>query len=166
MKYIPLILLSLLVTGCVNAQSPNNVIDVSHKVIDIINVVEGGNHRFPMLIGSDSNSINNALRFDNRNESLNLTMYVLRPPIVEYISKYISTHCNSANNVNETTGFYFILKIYTKENTKTCYVIDIKPSKPYIEGLIKWIEISPYKGECKDILSNFERVIRYLNKYK
>lgn len=156
MKIMRTIIISLLTLALTTKMIAQN----SNKVINIISVMGVSNHFYPTLIGSDSTQIQRVIMEDNMNQSLNLGICLVRPSAVEYITKYICRHCDTINHINYKSKDYFIIYVYTKTSVHKCYIMEKAMSKPYFEGLIKWIENSPYKKECKKIIEDIRPYAR------
>lgn len=152
MKTIITLLLLLSLNSCSNAQCSNEIIRIYY-------FSGGGNYNYTTLIGSDSISINRLCQDENGYPMMCAKFYT-SPKTATYISKYISNHCNPINRINERTVSGFVIDLICKDHPKECFILGKIESKAYFEGLIKWIENSPYKKECKGIIEDFKPYVR------
>lgn len=124
-------------------------------------IVDGGNHFYSLIIGSDSAKV--CTEYDNSNtykdsglKEDRIHKHILTQGAVDHIWKYVEDHCIPAQaELAHGENFYNIGRTSDTPLYKNGCKVDSKEKGiEYFTGLVVWIEASPYKKECQHLIAD------------
>jgi hypothetical protein len=117
------------------------------------------------FVASKDSDVRNSLRSDTvfKRWVESYKTYLVSKPALEHFVQYINKHRGVAGKPMLPN---YTIRLFDANSRTTIFSIDgEKKIGDYINGMKHWMEVSPYKREYKDILSDIEGVIRvYGNK--
>jgi hypothetical protein len=146
MKHIVLIVICLLITT-----------ESIAKVIAITHVINGGNIKEHIIIGTNKVGIKEYRSSELYKQALLVPKVLIRTKTMDHLVKYVKKNCNKVNSINERSRDFFTVTIILSNGQETtCFLENKNVSIPFFSGLQTWIAQSNYKYDCRKILKWIE----------
>ena len=156
LKLVVSCIFSMLYLGCSGGSKDVNFISMYYFY---------GDGKSLYCIGSSSGNIDSFCNKQKLEYDMDIgrsQKFVLSPKAIQYIAQYIDRECiNEKQGLNDV-DYYEVKRYHLSASTSKedeCAYYNEKKVKSYFDGMIKWINKSEYKSECKQLISQLQTFV-------
>lgn len=156
LKFIVLYLSMIATMSCAKEDNNTCVILITY------NYGDGQHHAF---IGSDDKSIDSSYQNDHFlkesiEEFYGADRHIIKSDALNYLAEYVNRNCHTVDENTRKALASYTIRSYSKGSVQKCYYYDKDEIVKYFEGMIAWLEKSPYKHEYKGIIKQLQLYIK------
>lgn len=156
MKKLLVLFVSLFFTSFIYAQKTSELIVIYHTT--------GHGDRYSNVwFSTDKKNLkisNAPLTKENPPDIYNHKYVISRKSFLR-IKQFMLDNCNTNNTINDSSDDYFVIKIDSGKSKISCFLENKMVSKPYIEKLLKYINVTPYKEELKEFIADYKGMLQW-----
>ncbi|WP_118976945.1 hypothetical protein [Taibaiella koreensis] len=123
-------------------------------------VVAEGAQVYNIILSENNRTIDslyNQIEQSSFHKYTHVRQYIVSTGALQYISEYITAHCNSETNLSSKSQDEYHIGYRINKDALQCYIEKKDRAIPYFKSLIDWIKKSKYSSECAGFVSSLKQ---------